>query len=75
MNNLDKVLLLSDKECVLYYKNGRQLTLRSGHGRILELLDWFVAPFGWTGTYTEYLKALELGGGDTAEIDLSKIGA
>jgi len=71
---LDKVYYISEYELVLVFTHRSPVGLYSSNGKVLELLDEFLAPLdNECTTLSEYLHRVQVGEEDTQEIDISKV--
>ena len=71
---LDKIYYKSDKEVVLIFTHRIQATLWSSNGKVLELLDEFLAPLSSScETMSEYVYRLKVEKEDTVIINLDKV--
>lgn len=71
---LDTIYYRSEREVVLIFTDRSPFTLYSSSGRVIELLDEFLAPINTEcATLTEWNQRLKAAEGDTQIIDLDKV--
>ena len=71
---LDKIYYKSDSEVILYYTCRPPVTLHHDGGRVIELLDEFLAPLSSQCiTFSEYRRALKNSLEDTVVIYLDEV--